>query len=711
MNRIVIAIVVITTAVFYLMAGRDQQAAPSQTAGPVLQAYPATARGEVVDNYFGNAVADPYRWLEDDRSEATGEWVTAQNEVTHSYIKAIPYRGPIEQLLTAKWDYEKPGRPIHVGDTTYWFHNSGLQNQAVMYQQRKGEEPRVFLDPNTLAADGTTSLASYEFSPNGKLMAYAVSEGGSDWRKIYVMDTDTLAVIDGPIVDAKFTSPQWRDNDSFYYSLYEKPDGSELSAKTDRHLVYLHRLQTPQTEDRLVFGDGDKYRYVWAEVSEDGRFLVIAAANSTSGNRVFVQDLQYGGDLVALDGDIASDSEFVTSRGDELYFLTNREAPNKRLVAVAIDQPEAWRDVIAESEHVLDVTAAGGYLFTRVMVDATYRLYQHDMDGQLVREVALPAIGTASVYEARADQPFSYYYFYNNTTPLSYYRYDNNSGESTLHSRHAVDFDSEQYVSKQVFYTSKDGTRVPMLISHKKGLQLDGTTPTILYGYGGFNISETPRFTLERATWMELGGIYAVANLRGGGEYGKAWHRAGTQQQKQNVFDDFIAAAEYLLAEGYTSSQRLAISGRSNGGLLVGATMAQRPDLFAVALPAVGVLDMLRYHQFTAGAGWAYDYGTADDSVEMFNYLRGYSPLHNLVEGVAYPATLVTTADHDDRVVPAHSFKFAAELQHRHTGKQPVLIRIETSVGHGAGKPTDKAIEELADIFAFTLWNMGVTSL
>ena len=711
MNRIVIAIVVITTAVFYLMAGRDQQAAPSQTAGPVLQAYPATARGEVVDNYFGNAVADPYRWLEDDRSEATGEWVTAQNEVTHSYIKAIPYRGHIEQLLTAKWDYEKPGRPIHVGDTTYWFHNSGLQNQAVMYQQRKGEEPRVFLDPNTLAADGTTSLASYEFSPNGKLMAYAVSEGGSDWRKIYVMDTDTLAVIDGPIVDAKFTSPQWRDNDSFYYSLYEKPDGSELSAKTDRHLVYLHRLQTPQTEDRLVFGDGDKYRYVWAEVSEDGRFLVIAAANSTSGNRVFVQDLQQGGDLVALDGDIASDSEFVTSRGDELYFLTNREAPNKRLVAVAIDQPEAWRDVIAESEHVLDVTAAGGYLFTRVMVDATYRLYQHDMDGQLVREVALPAIGTASVYEARADQPFSYYYFYNNTTPLSYYRYDNNSGESTLHSRHAVDFDSEQYVSKQVFYTSKDGTRVPMLISHKKGLQLDGTTPTILYGYGGFNISETPRFTLERATWMELGGIYAVANLRGGGEYGKAWHRAGTQQQKQNVFDDFIAAAEYLLAEGYTSSQRLAISGRSNGGLLVGATMAQRPDLFAVALPAVGVLDMLRYHQFTAGAGWAYDYGTADDSVEMFNYLRGYSPLHNLVEGVAYPATLVTTADHDDRVVPAHSFKFAAELQHRHTGKQPVLIRIETSVGHGAGKPTDKAIEELADIFAFTLWNMGVTSL
>lgn len=711
MNRIVIAIVVITTAVFYLMAGRDQQAAPSQTAGPVLQAYPATARGEVVDNYFGNAVADPYRWLEDDRSEATGEWVTAQNEVTHSYIKAIPYRGPIEQLLTAKWDYEKPGRPIHVGDTTYWFHNSGLQNQAVMYQQRKGEEPRVFLDPNTLAADGTTSLASYEFSPNGKLMAYAVSEGGSDWRKIYVMDTDTLAVIDGPIVDAKFTSPQWRDNDSFYYSLYEKPDGSELSAKTDRHLVYLHRLQTPQTEDRLVFGDGDKYRYVWAEVSEDGRFLVIAAANSTSGNRVFVQDLQQGGDLVALDGDIASDSEFVTSRGDELYFLTNREAPNKRLVAVAIDQPEAWRDVIAESEHVLDVTAAGGYLFTRVMVDATYRLYQHDMDGQLVREVALPAIGTASVYEARADQPFSYYYFYNNTTPLSYYRYDNNSGESTLHSRHAVDFDSEQYVSKQVFYTSKDGTRVPMLISHKKGLQLDGTTPTILYGYGGFNISETPRFTLERATWMELGGIYAVANLRGGGEYGKAWHRAGTQQQKQNVFDDFIAAAEYLLAEGYTSSQRLAISGRSNGGLLVGATMAQRPDLFAVALPAVGVLDMLRYHQFTAGAGWAYDYGTADDSVEMFNYLRGYSPLHNLVEGVAYPATLVTTADHDDRVVPAHSFKFAAELQHRHMGKQPVLIRIETSVGHGAGKPTDKAIEELADIFAFTLWNMGVTSL
>ncbi|MEY3018570.1 MAG: hypothetical protein RL336_1705 [Pseudomonadota bacterium] len=708
MNRIIIAIVVITTAMFYFMADR----LPVPTEVIATPSYPVTARGDVVDEYFGEQVADPYRWLEDDRSEQTGAWVDAQNAVTHGYLKAIPYRGQIEKVLTDKWNYEKPGQPTHVGDTTYWFHNSGLQNQSVMYQQRAGEDARVFMDPNTLAEDGTTSLASYEFSPNGKLMAYTVSEGGSDWRKIYVMDTDTLEIVDGPIVDAKFTSPQWRDDNSFYYSVYEKPDGSELSAKTDRHLVYLHQIGEPQSNDVLTFGDGDKYRYVGAEVSEDGRFLVISAANSTSGNRVFVRDLQ-GADqgYVTVDANIGSDTEFVISRGEQLYFVTNEAAPNKRLVSVTLQQPDNWVDVIAESDNVLDVTSAGGYLFTRLMIDAAYQLFQYNLDGQLVRQVALPGVGTAAVYYAKAEQPFTYFYFYNQTTPLSYYRFDNSTGESTLHSRHAVDFDSDQYVSKQVFYTSKDGTRIPMLISHKKGLVLDGSTPTILYGYGGFNISQTPRFSLERATWMELGGIYAVANLRGGGEYGQAWHKAGTQQQKQNVFDDFIAAAEYLISEGYTSTPRLAISGRSNGGLLVGATMTQRPDLFAVALPAVGVLDMLRYHQFTAGAGWAYDYGTAQDSPEMFAYLKGYSPLHNLRAGVAYPATLVTTADHDDRVVPAHSFKFAAELQNAHRGEAPVLIRIETSVGHGAGKPTSKAIEELADMFAFTLWNMGVKAL
>lgn len=711
MSRLIIAVVVITTAFFYFMGTPEQPQPTLVASGPSQPVYPVTQRGEVIDTYFGVEVADPYRWLEDDMSDQTGAWVKAQNAVTHGYLKAIPYRSQIEQLLTQKWDYEKPGRPIHVGESTYWFFNSGLQNQSVMYQQRPGEEARVFLDPNTLAADGTTSLASYEFSPDGQRMAYAVSEGGSDWRKIYVMDTTTLAIVDGPIVDAKFTTPKWRDNNSFYYSVYEKPDGSELSAKTDRHLVYLHQLGTPQHEDSLAFGDAEKYRYVFAQVTEDGRFLVVNAANSTSGNRVFVKDLSANEGFISVDEDISSDTDFVTSMGDELFFLTNHNAPNKRLVALSLAQPDQWRDVIAESEHVLDVTAAGGYLFSRVMVDATFRLYQHKADGTIVREVVLPDVGTADVYEAKADQAFTYYYFYNNTTPISYYRYDITTGESRLHSRHAVDFDSDQYVSKQVFYTSKDGTRVPMMISHKKGITLDGNTPTMLYGYGGFNISMTPQFSLERATWMELGGIYAVANLRGGGEYGKAWHRAGTKQQKQNVFDDFISAAEYLIAEGYTSSARLAISGRSNGGLLVGATMAQRPELFAVALPAVGVLDMLRYHQFTAGAGWAYDYGTADDSLEMFEYLKAYSPLHSLQQGVAYPATLVTTADHDDRVVPAHSFKFAAELQHKHGGSDPVLIRIETSVGHGAGKPTDKAIEELADMFAFTLWNMGVETL
>ncbi|WGK65871.1 prolyl oligopeptidase family serine peptidase [Croceiramulus getboli] len=677
--------------------------------------YPDTQKTDTLDIYFGNEVPDPYRWLEDDRSAETEDWVKRQNETTFGYLDTIPYRDELKQRLEKIWNYEKVGAPFEEGDYTYFYKNDGLQNQYVIYRYKTGEDPAtatVFLDPNTFSEDGTTSLGGLAFSDNGKMAAYSISEGGSDWRKVLVMDAETKDIVEDTLVDIKFSGVSWKGNDGFFYSSYDKPKGSELSAKTDQHKLYYHKLGTSQSEDQLIYGGTpeQKHRYVGGSVSEDNRYLQISASTSTDGNKVFLIDLENPDTgMKTVQGDFDSNTYMIDNQGTTLFLVTDKDAPNKRIVKVdaANPGPEHWVDVIPETENVLSPSRGGGYLFAEYMIDAISKVYQYDYEGELVREIELPGVGSVGGFGGKKDDTESYYSFTNYKTPGSIYKFDYESGESTLYRKPQIDFDPEQYVSKQVFYTSKDGTKIPMIITHKKGLRLDGKNPTMLYGYGGFNVSLTPSFSITNAVWMEQGGVYAVPNLRGGGEYGKEWHIAGTKMQKQNVFDDFIAAAEYLIAENYTSPDYLAIRGGSNGGLLVGATMTQRPDLMKVALPAVGVMDMLRYHTFTAGAGWAYDYGTAEDSEEMFQYLKGYSPVHNVKEGVAYPATLVTTGDHDDRVVPAHSFKFAAELQEKQAGNAPVLIRIETDAGHGAGTPVSKTIEQYADIFGFTFYNMG----
>ena len=677
--------------------------------------YATTQKADSVDTYFGVDVPDPYRWLEDDRSAETEDWVTRQNEVTFGYLNKIPFREQLKERLEKLWNYEKIGAPFKEGDYTYFYKNDGLQNQYVIYRYKTGEDPSsatVFLDPNTFAEDGTISLGGTSFSEDGKVFAYSISEGGSDWRKILIMNAETKEIIEDTLIDIKFSGMSWLENDGFYYSSYDKPKGSELSAKTDQHKVYYHKLGTPQTTDNLIFGGTaeEKHRYCGARVSEDNRFLTISASVSTSGNKLFLRDLsQPGSPMKVILDNTDSDTYIIDNVGSKLFLVTNLDAPNKRIVTVdASDpRPENWVDFIPETEFVLNPSTGGGYFFANYMVDAISQIKQYDYDGNLVRNVELPGVGTVGGFGAKKEETELYYSFSNYKTPGSIYKYDIKNGTSELFRKPDIDFDPENFESTQVFYNSKDGTKIPMIITHKKGLELNGKNPTILYGYGGFNISLRPGFSIANAVWMEQGGVYAVPNLRGGGEYGKEWHDAGTKLQKQNVFDDFIAAAEFLIAEKYTSSEYLAIRGGSNGGLLVGATMTQRPELFKVALPAVGVMDMLRYHTFTAGAGWAYDYGTAEESKEMFEYLKGYSPVHNVKEGVSYPATLVTTGDHDDRVVPAHSFKFAAELQEKQAGAAPTLIRIETDAGHGAGTPVSKTIEQYADIYGFTLFNMG----
>ncbi|MDO6719395.1 prolyl oligopeptidase family serine peptidase [Psychrosphaera sp. 1_MG-2023] len=678
--------------------------------------YPVTQKGDVVENYFGIDVADPYRWLEDDMSSETAAWVVAQNEVTNSYLSNIPYREKIEKRLTDLMDYEKVGMPFIEGDYTYFYKNDGLQNQSVLYRQKGNAEPEVFLDPNTFSENGTVSLASIEFTKDGSKAVYLISEGGSDWRKAIVIDTETKQQLEPELIDIKFSGISWFGDKGFYYSSYDKPKGSELSAKTDQHKVYFHKLGTPQKQDQLVFGGTpeEKHRYVFGGVSDDLNYLIIQAAVSTSGNKIFIKKMGVkNAPLVAIVDNTDSDTNFLESKGDDIYLVTNLNAPNKRVVKVNVDNPAPanWVDVIPETDHVLSVSTGGGYIFASYIKDAVSMIQQYDFSGKKIRDIALPEVGSANGFYGKDDQTELYYSFSNYKTPTTIFKLNVDTGKSIAHAKSKVNFDSDKFESKQVFYKSKDGTKVPMIITYKKGLALNGDNPTILYGYGGFNVSLLPSFSSTRAAWMELGGVYAVANLRGGGEYGKKWHNAGTKLNKQNVFDDFIAAAEYLSAEKYTSAEKLAVMGGSNGGLLVGAVMTQRPDIMKVALPAVGVLDMLRYHTFTAGAGWAYDYGTAEDNKEMFEYLLGYSPVHNVKSGLDYPATLVTTGDHDDRVVPAHSFKFAAHLQAKHTGTNPTLIRIETDAGHGAGTPTSKIIEQYADIFGFTLYNMGIKSI
>ena len=674
--------------------------------------YPSTKKVTKVDKYFGTEVIDNYRWLENDNAVETKNWVDKQNETTFSYLENIPFRNQIKNRLEQLWDYDKVSAPFKEGYYTYFYKNSGLQNQYVVYRKKKGYEEEVFLDPNTFAKDGTTSLAGLNFSKSGKLLAYSISEGGSDWRKIIVMDAIDKKIIEDTLVDIKFSGIQWKLDDGFFYSSYDKPEGSELSQITDQHKLYYHKLGTPQSEDVLIFGGlpGQRHRYVGGSVTRDGKYLFITASKTTSGNISLVKDLSIlKSPLLKVDEDYNTDSYLLDAIKDNLYIVTNSNAPNKRVVKVSARSPQEknWKDFISETEHVLLPSSGGGYFFARYIVNVMTKVIQYDFKGNNMGEIKLPGIGTAGGWNGKMEDETLYYSFTNYHTPGVIYSYNPKTKNSDQFWKPDINFDPDNYISEQIFFTSLDGTPIPMIITRKKGVEYNGKNPTILYGYGGFNISLFPSFSIANAVWMEQGGVYAVPNLRGGGEYGKEWHKAGTQQKKQNVFDDFIAAAEYLIEKNITSPDYLAIRGGSNGGLLVGATMTQRPELMKVALPAVGVLDMLRYHKFTAGAGWAYDYGTSEDSKEMFEYLKGYSPVHNVTNGTNYPATLITTADHDDRVVPAHSFKFAAELQEKQNGENPVLIRVETKAGHGSGTPVSKRIEQYSDIFGFTFYNMG----
>ena len=672
--------------------------------------YPVTQKVDVVDTYFGTEINDPYRWLEDDRSDETAAWVAAQNEVTFGYLDKIPYRNQIKNQLEEIWNYEKIGAPFNEGDYTFYFKNDGLQNQNVLYKKDKDGNEEVFLDPNDFSEDGSTSLASLAFSKDSKTIAYAISEGGSDWRKVIIMDVESKTILGDTLIDIKFSGLSWKGNEGFYYSSYDKPIGSQLSEMTDQHKLYYHKLGTPQSEDTVVFGHDVKRRYVGGRVTEDDKYLIITAANSTYGNELYIKDLANpNSNITTIVDNFDNDHYLIDNMGDKLFIMTDKDAPNGKIITADAKNPSAsWDDFIPESENVLSPSTGSGSIFAHYMKDAISQVMQYDYQGNLIREVELPGVGTVGGFSGKKEDDTLYFSFSNYITAGTIYSYDPDNGNAEVYEKPDVKFNSDEYESKQVFYTSKDGTQVPMIISYKKGIKLNGKNPTILYGYGGFNVSLTPGFSVTNAVWMKNGGIYAVPNIRGGGEYGKQWHIEGTQMQKQNVFDDFIAAAEYLIEEGYSSPDYLAIRGGSNGGLLVGASMIQRPDLFKVALPAVGVLDMLRYHTFTAGAGWAYDYGTSEQSQEMFEYLLDYSPVHNVKPGVEYPATLITTADHDDRVVPAHSFKFASVLQENQSGTNPVLIRIDVNAGHGQGKPLSKTIEENADIQAFTLFNMGV---
>nr|WP_315053541.1 prolyl oligopeptidase family serine peptidase [Chryseobacterium indoltheticum] len=677
--------------------------------------YPEAEKDDQIDTYFGVKVADPYRYLEND-VDATKVWVDDQVEFSQNYLSKIPFRDQIKKQLTDIWNYEKIGAPFKEGDFTYYYKNDGLQAQSVLYRtNNKTKTTEVFLDPNKFSDKGTTSLSSLSFNKKGNLAAYSISEGGSDWNKIIIIDAITKKPIDETLVDVKFSGISWQGDEGFYYSSYDKPkEGTVLSGMTDKHKVYFHKLGTKQSADQLIFG-GDKTprRYLGAGVSEDQRYLIISAANATNGNELYVKDLKKGGDFVQINKGFDINVNIVDTEGDNLFIFTDKDAPNMRLVKTTIQNPspETWKDVIPETENVLGISGGGGYFFATYMVDAIDKVKQFDKTGKLIREISLPGKGNVGGFGGKETEKEMYYSFSNYITPGTTYKFNADTGKSEVYQKPKVKFNPEDYVSEQVFYTSKDGTKVPMMINYKKGIKLNGKNPTILYSYGGFNISLQPSFSVVNAIWMENGGIYAVPNIRGGGEYGKKWHDAGTKMQKKNVFEDFIAAGEYLQSKGYTSKEYMALSGRSNGGLLVGATMTMRPDLAKVAFPGVGVLDMLRYNKFTAGAGWSYDYGTAEDNKEMFDYLKSYSPVHNVKAGTCYPSTMIITSDHDDRVVPAHSFKFGAELQEKQKCANPILLRIEKNAGHGAGRATDQVISENADLISFALYEMGIKKL
>ena len=674
--------------------------------------YPETKKIPVIDNYFGTSVIDNYRWLEDDKSKETSEWIESQNKITFNYLNKIPFRNEINKKIKNLWNYEKVTSPFKEGEYFYYYKNDGLQNQYVLYRKNENNKEEVFLNPNTFSLDGTTSLTGVSFSKNGKLCAYSISEGGSDWRKVIIIDALSKKIVEDTLKNVKFSGIQWKNNDGFFYSSYDKPKGSELSEMTDQHKLYYHKIGSSQNQDVLIFGDekNEKHRYVSGNVTDDGKFLFISASKSTSGNKLYVKNLtKEKSPIINMIDNYNSDTYILENDNDIFYLVTNLNAPNKKVVKTSYKNPQSnyWKDFIPETENVLFPSSGGGYFFAKYMINVINKVFQYNKNGKNLGEIDLPSLGTVYGLYGKKEDLNLYYTFTNYHSPGVIYKYDINSKKSKIYWEPEIDFKSSDYISNQVFFKSFDGTKIPMIITHKKGIKYNGKNPTILYGYGGFNISLNPSFSILNAFWMDQGGVYAVPNLRGGGEYGKEWHLAGTKMNKKNVFKDFIAAAEYLFKQNITSNDFLAIRGGSNGGLLVGAVMTQRPDIAKVALPAVGVLDMLRYHKFTAGAGWSYDYGTSEESEEMFNYLKSYSPLHNIKIGVNYPSTLVTTADHDDRVVPSHSFKFISELQEKNAGLNPVFIRIETKAGHGSGTPVSKIIDQYSDIFGFTFYNMG----
>jgi len=676
--------------------------------------YPETKKGNVVDDYFGTKISDPYQWLENDTAIDVMSWVDEQNKTTQNYLSQIPFRDKLKSRLTEIWNYPKYSSPFKEGDYYYFFKNDGLQNQSVLYRQKGiSGTAEIFLDPNKLSADGTASLASLTFSKDHNFCAVGIAQSGSDWNEIFVMDVSTKQKTSDDIKWVKFSGATWHKN-GFYYSRYDEPTkGKEFSNANEYMKIYYHELGKSQQDDKLIYEDkAHSLRYFNAGVTEDERYLFINVSEGTSGSEILVRDLTQANTVfTTLFKGFKNNYNVVDNIDDKILAITDFDAPSYRLVLVDPLNPDAknWKDVIPQGTDLLEgVSTCGGKLFATYLKDASTRLYSYDMNGQNKKEIILPGIGTASGISGKKDDKEAFYTFTSFTNPGEIYRYDLTTGKSELFRKTEVKFNALEFETKQVFYPSKDGTKVPMFIMHKKGLKLDGNNPTLLYAYGGFNISLTPSFSVSRIMFLENGGVYAIANLRGGGEYGEDWHRAGMLDKKQNVFDDFIAAAEFLIKEKYTSSDKLAIHGGSNGGLLVGACMTQRPELFKVAIPAVGVLDMLKYHKFTIGWGWAIEYGSSDNK-EQFDYLIKYSPLHQVKSGVNYPATMIMTADHDDRVVPAHSFKFAAELQSKQspTGN-PVLIRIDKKAGHGAGKPTSKLIEDATDMWSFVLWNLGV---
>jgi len=680
---------------------------------PVSVKYPETKKVDVKDDYHGTIIEDPYRWLEDDKSEETAKWVEEQNKVTFGYLEQIPFREKIKNRLTELWDYPKYSVTFKNGDRYFYFKNEGMQNQSVLYvQEGLDAEPRLLLDPNTLSEDGTVALSNYSVSKDGKYLAYGISRGGSDWNEIFVMEIESEKKLDDHLKWIKFSGISWK-GDGFYYSRYDEPTGSELSSKNEFHKVFYHEINTPQDQDILVFENKDfPLRNFGAGVTDDENFLIIYESESTSGNSLYVKDFRKPNSVFEpIVENFDNDYSVIDHYDGKLLVLTNYDAPKYHLIEIDPSNKDKanWKVIIPEQNEVLEgVTLVGGKIVTKYMKDAYSQAFIYDMTGNKIADLNLPGIGTLAGFSGQKDDDIAFYGFTSFVYPSTIYKFDISTNESEVYRAPEIDIDPTAYETQQVFYESADGTKIPMFIVHKRNLRRNGENPTLLYGYGGFNASLTPGFSATRLILLEQGGVFAMPNLRGGGEYGKEWHEAGTKERKQNVFDDFIAAAEYLIEANYTSPDYLAIQGGSNGGLLVGAVMTQRPELFKVALPAVGVLDMLRYHLFTIGWAWATDYGRSDVP-EEFEYLIKYSPLHNLKFGTCYPATLVTTADHDDRVVPAHSFKFIATLQEHKGCSNPTLIRIETKAGHGAGKPTSKVIEEYADIYSFIFYNMRFT--